>query len=451
MFDASTISHSRNADLIVVGGGLAGLIAAAKVAQAGHSVIVLEQARHWGGRAATQNKSGLHLNLGPHALYCSGHAFRLLQELQVPFSGRFPNPGRMRLLQGKSEFAFPASAWALLTSGLFTLREKWILARLFSSLPQMETQSLEHVSLQSWIEQRAGTGALAAFLRTMVRLNTYADDADSLSAGAALEQLKLGLAGNVWYLDAGWQSLIDGLQLRAKDAGAEFRNSSNAKRVEHDSEGVSVTLANDEVLRSRSAILAVAPDSVCQLLDLPKEAPLSRCTEQTTPVHAACLDICLSKLTRPEYRFALGLDRSVYYSVHSSAAKLAPEGIAVVHVMKYLREGAEKAYSATEAELEAVLDQMQPGWREHVVERRFLPGMTVSHCLPTAKDGGLAGRPAVAVTDRPGVFLAGDWVGSRGLLADASAASAEEAADCVLNALGQQSESAIGSAMYVRN
>jgi len=46
------------ADLIVVGGGQAGLSAAALVAQAGRSVIVLEQASHLGGRAATSDWQG---------------------------------------------------------------------------------------------------------------------------------------------------------------------------------------------------------------------------------------------------------------------------------------------------------------------------------------------------------------------------------------------------------
>ncbi|MDB5384537.1 MAG: crtN [Planctomycetaceae bacterium] len=451
-FEPSTMSFTqRDADVIVVGGGLAGLIAAAKVAQAEHSVIVLEQARHFGGRAATQVKSGLHLNLGPHALYCQGHAFRLLKELHVPFSGRFPNPGRSVLLQGKNEFAFPFSAWSLLTSGLFSLREKWILARLLQELPRMDVTSLTHVSLQTWIEQRAGRGNLNAFLRTLARLNTYADAAETLSAAAALTQLQVGLSGNVWYVDGGWQTLIDGLRSRASEDGTEFRTGSSVKRVERVGNGIKITLANGEELHSRAAILTVSPGAACQLLNLSEESPLARWSNTVVPVHAACLDVCLDRLSRPEHRFALGLDRSVYYSVHSAAAKLAPEGIAVVHIMKYLREDAEKSYSNTEAELEGVLDQMQPGWRAQVVERRFLPGMTVSHCLPAAAQGGTVGRPGVQVQEQPGVFLAGDWVGSRGTLADASAASAEDAANCVLNSFKNESQSATGSFTHVGN
>ena len=75
---------------------------------------------------------------------------------------------------------------------------------------------------------------------------------------------------------------------------------------------------------------------------------------------------------------------------------------------------------------------MQPGWREGVVERRFLPHLTVYHALPTAKDGGSHGRPGPAVPDIGNLYVAGDWVGPDGLLADASLASAKQAAECIL-------------------
>ena len=447
----STGFAPRNADLIVVGGGLAGLIAATKVAQAGHSVLVLEQSRHWGGRAATKVKAGLHLNQGAHALYCGGHAFRTLTELQVPFTGRFPNGGRALLLRGKTEYAYPATVWSWLTTGLLTLREKWIFSRLFRELPALEPRSLDKISLQTWVEQQAGRDNLAAFLRTMFRLNTFAADAERLSAGAAIEQLQMGLAKNVWYLDGGWQSLVEGLQGRAKTFGAEFRNSSGVQKVQSDGDGVSVTLANGEILRSRAAVLAVAPDMACKLLELPEDAAVPTWARQAIPVRVACLDVCLDRLPRPEHRFALGLDRPVYYSVHSAAAKLAPEGIAVIHLMKYLRGGDQQSPATIEAEREGMLDELQPGWRAHIVDQRFLPAMTVSHGLPTAATGGLSSRPAVRVDGRPGVFLAGDWVGTRGMLADASAASAEEAANCVLDSFRPQREApaVIGSAMYV--
>ena len=61
--------------------------------------------------------------------------------------------------------------------------------------------------------------------------------------------------------------------------------------------------------------------------------------------------------------------------------------------------------------------------------------MVVTQALPEAASGGLQGRPATTVANHPRVFLAGDWVGARGMLADAAAASAEESAQRVLKLL----------------
>jgi phytoene dehydrogenase-like protein len=83
-------------------------------------------------------------------------------------------------------------------------------------------------------------------------------------------------------------------------------------------------------------------------------------------------------------------------------------------------------------ELEALVDAVQPGWRDAAVHTRFLPHLRVAHDLPTPDARGLRGRPGPRVPDWPGLYVAGDWVGPAGLLADASLASAQAAADAVL-------------------
>lgn len=75
-----------------------------------------------------------------------------------------------------------------------------------------------------------------------------------------------------------------------------------------------------------------------------------------------------------------------------------------------------------------MLDSAQPGWREQVIHRRFMPALVVANDIPQAARGGLAGRPGPEVPDAPGLFVAGDWVGPEGMLSDAATASARAAA-----------------------
>lgn len=422
----------RRTDLVVVGGGLAGLTAAALVARAGRSVVVLEQATALGGRAATHVRQGVHFNLGAHALYRRGAAFRIFTELGVPFTGHFPSPGRALLFKGESPRLLPLGPVSLFACGMFSLAEKLRLARFLGAVGRLDARSFDRVTASEWVRQTIGTGNPAELLLALLRLSTYADDPGRMSAGAAVKQLQLALAGNVLYLDGGWQTMVDGLRDRAAAHGAQIRTGARVEAVRSDAGAVTVRLAGGETLHGRSAVLAVPPGVAAELLDLPAESPLTRRAEGAVPVRAACLDVALAKLPRPKHRFALGMDRPLYYSVHSAVAKLAPDGVAVVHLGKYLGSDTTTPAEAVEREMEAFLDRVQPGWREHILTRRFLPAMTVANDLPRADDGGLAGRPGVAVRERPDVFLAGDWVGAEGLLADAAAASAAEATRLVL-------------------
>jgi phytoene dehydrogenase-like protein len=433
-------------DLIVVGGGLAGLTAAALVAKAGRSVVVLEQASNLGGRAATQVKQGVHFNLGAHALYRRGEAFRIFTELGVSFQGHFPSSGRALLLDRRREYALPQGAGSLFVSRLLTLREKFRMAGLLAGFQRIDASAFDRLSVHEWVRRTAGAGSLADFLLALFRLSTYANDPERMSAGAALRQLQLALAGNVLYLDNGWQTLVDGLRSKAAEHGAVVRTGTRVESVSGDNEGVCVRLADGQAMHAGAAVLAVPPGTASELLG--REAVAGHRPGACIPVRAACLDVALRQLPRPKQRFALGLDKPLYFSVHSAVAKLAPTGIAVVHAGKYLGDDTSPPEVA-ECDMEELLDRVQPGWREYVVARRYLPVMTVANDLPRAADGGLPGR--VPVTVRDNIFLAGDWVGAEGMLADAAAASAAEAARRVLARLNCASPPVERSPSHVNN
>lgn len=76
---------------------------------------------------------------------------------------------------------------------------------------------------------------------------------------------------------------------------------------------------------------------------------------------------------------------------------------------------------------------------EDVVTDRFLARMVVAGTAPRPVNGGLAGRPGVADTGLENVFLAGDWVGPDGMLADAALSSGAVAAARAVRAADRSS------------
>ena len=254
-----------------------------------------------------------------------------------------------------------------------------------------------------------------------------------MSAGAAIEQLKKAQDKSVLYLDSGWQTLVDALRDVASRSGVKVETGVRVDAVTRDATGAvrGVRLADGSVVEASTVIVASSPSTAASLLEDSEQASLARWADQAIPVRAACLDLALSRLPKPRATFALGIDRPHYLSVHSATARLAPEGSAMIHAAKYLPPVHNDSSESVERDLESLLDLMQPGWREVVVYRRFLPDMIVMNALPLASLDGTRGRPGPQVIDVPGLFVAGDWVGEEGLLVDASLASARRAAEFI--------------------
>src|SRR5690349_17834270 len=99
-------------EVVVVGGGLAGLSAATYLARGGVSVTLFEKAAEVGGRAATQTYDGYAFNRGAHALYYGGAATQVLRELGIAFPGG--NPRGVMGLHGSRLYPFPSDPASLL-------------------------------------------------------------------------------------------------------------------------------------------------------------------------------------------------------------------------------------------------------------------------------------------------------------------------------------------------
>jgi phytoene dehydrogenase-like protein len=381
---------------VVVGGGLAGLTAAIALASKGHRVALYERSSRLGGRAGTLRRKGFALNFGPHALYCGGPAESTFRQWSIKFSGN-------RLSLADSSYFVSAGEKLPFISTLAGSGVPKLLAT-------VNADSIEG-SLNDWLQAESLPVDTQTLICALVRLTAYCTEPEKISARAAIRQLQLGFSKGVLYLDHGWATLADGLVKKGRILGIDFQ--ANAP-VGHIEPGV-VRFQNGRVIPASGIVIAVDWDGLSRLTNQKVTRPVSYQT--------ALLDLGLRRIPATA-KWALGLDAPFYLSVHSLWASLAPTGASLVHVSKFLGAGKR----GLQIELEAFADLLIPGWRQEVEVIRFLPRMVAN--------GGVivpSGRPDVDALGIEGVAICGDYVGSEGMLADASVSSALRAAAWVEN------------------
>jgi phytoene dehydrogenase-like protein len=404
--------------VVVVGGGIAGLVAAADLARSGMKPVLLESALQLGGRAQTNVTDGFCFNQGAHALYLAAEFKAALDDFGVKVSG------------GKADVANGLALWGDDVHG-------WPIRPAADAAPPLDPADRSALRAQL---RRIGQGdydgrgqplrAITAVLpprvrsviEALVRVTSYAHAPDLIEAGAAFDQLRLAFDG-AFYVDGGWGGLVEGLAAAARSGGAELRTEASVSAVVREERGWRVDIFGEPSIACNAVILAVPPSDAVRVAASSKA--LAAISSELRPARTMGLDLGLSPGVRPRASFALGMTAPTYMSTPSAVANLAPEGAVLAHLVRYLAPE-ETPNAGAISELERLADDLLPGWRSHETRRQRLVGITVSHDIPRWQTRGR--RAGAPVADAPGLFLAGDWIGDHGMLADAAAASARIAA-----------------------
>jgi zeta-carotene desaturase len=227
---------------VVLGGGVAGLVAAFGLADAGYRVTLLESRGWLGGRAFSfvDRASGARLDNGPHAMLGCYRAMRALLR-RLGTEDRFAKDRALRIAyrtaSGRIDrlalAALPvplAMPWALLRLGVpfgERLRALWGMGAVLRS-------ARESWSVDDWLAARAQRGAPAAYLwRPMCRaiMNVEPGDASARDFLATLRAAFLGSAGAgaFWLPRATWgEILADPAPVALARAGVTLRTGARA-------------------------------------------------------------------------------------------------------------------------------------------------------------------------------------------------------------------------------
>jgi phytoene dehydrogenase-like protein len=375
------------ADVTVVGGGLAGMVAAITAAEQGAKVHLYEAHQTLGGRARSSSPPFV-ANDGPHALYDNGPLWPWL--LQRDLIGRPARPSLGALAASRFRW-----------HGRLRRRPPAAVLRLLAN--RNRTVPVDQ-DFHGWVAAAHGEQAATA-VANLLGVATFDADPGRLSAAFAWEVL-LRVFGQLpaaaRYVIGGWGAMVARLQAYARQLGVVIELGARVDR-----------------LPEPPVIVATSLEAARQLL--------GDDTLRWDSGRTVLLDVGL-RHRRGDLFVISDLDEAGWAErFTASDPTLAPPGHSLVQAQMPLRPGE----SGTEGlrRLERLLELGYPSWRERLVWRRhgMANGRTGALDLPgrTWRD-----RPAVDRGD--GVFLAGDMVAASGLLSEVAFHSALAASRAAL-------------------
>ena len=155
-------------NVIVIGGGIAGLAASIYLARGGRRVTVFERRPHLGGRAVTHLRRGYRFNLGPHAFYRGGPGWQVCRELGIPVRGGIPDGSGIAMLGG-DRYRFPGNFLKLLTTNLLPLKARFEAAKLFVRIRRIDAKRFASMTAAEWLDANVSNDRLR---QTIAELNS---------------------------------------------------------------------------------------------------------------------------------------------------------------------------------------------------------------------------------------------------------------------------------------
>lgn len=415
-------------DVVIVGGGLAGYVAANYLAKTGMSILIIEKDKKVGGRARTDKINQEFFNLGPHALYKKGNAVPILQELGIELYGKSPKLQGL-LMNDKVEYTAPFNPLGVFTTGFLSWKERMEWLKVLVKLKSMKIEKLTEQTFQQWVQQITNSKNVQSLLLILGRLATYCHAPEKVSASVIVTHLKMVMQG-VLYIDRGWQTIIDQLHNKAVISGVQIQTGVIVNEIKMAENNIRLSLSTKEELICKYVLSTTGPRELMKMLGDNTTQTQMDFFAQLSAVKGAALDIALTQLPKPNRLFAMEITEPFYYSVHSNSAILSDnKNTIVLHVFKYLHPDDNIDGKELKKELEQFLEKIQPGWQKHKISSRFMPTITVNQRLPQIGDEQKLQRSKSEVT---GLYLAGDWVSSHSILSEGAVSSAKQAAEEII-------------------
>ena len=410
---------SSSPDVLIVGGGLAGLCCARVLQESGVGFQILEASDGLGGRVRTDALDGFLLDRGFQVLLTAyPEAKRVLDYARLdlkPFA-----PGAISWYAGRMNrlidpWRTPGAWWEVLQSEFGTLSDKLRIARLRNRLRRSSIEEIfrrpERSTKQALESERFSQQMIHRFFRPLLG-GILMDGALRSSSRMYEFVLKMLSEGNAALPARGMGAIP--AQLAEKFPAEAVRLNARVEEL-HENE---LKLAGGEILRARAIVVAADGPSAARLIG--EVEPASR--------SVTCFYYAADEPPMAQPVLLLNGDGAGPVNNFTVISQVAPSYAASgKHLVSATVLG---THQLTEAQLSGFIIAQMKNWFGKVASTwQFLRGYYLTHAQPQQFPGALE-PPQRPVRVRPGVYVCGDHLDNASI--HGAMVSGRRAAEAVL-------------------
>ncbi len=425
-------------DIIIIGGGFAGLSAAALLAQKKRRVLLLERSARLGGRAACIERAGFVWQYGQHShrLAHDGIAARVFDQLGTPIDFIDTRGNTAYLYRDGKLHRRPEGVAGFLCTALLPFAARLDFLRFYRRLLKEDANAWYDRTLLDYYRTHGHNPHVERFLG-FLGFTVMVADASRVSAGEVIQFLQRAAKAPVKQGEprGGAKQIIDKLAAAIRRYGGEIHAPEQVDAILIE-RGAAAGVKTDRGSYCAEHVVFAAP-----LPGLFKMAPPNlfspsfvEYVSNIRPSRGVSIDFVFNEPVTDMTGGILGVDMPLWVKFQSHIdPTIAPRGKCVNTWAMLLPPDAPATLEqadATEAHIRRIMEEIVPGCTGRIVRKRrlLLPVVNANMLVP---EQSYPHRPPIVSPDVKQLYFIGDTVQSEGCSGDIAFSSALRLAELI--------------------
>jgi phytoene dehydrogenase-like protein len=250
----------KTCDVAIIGSGIGGLCAAARLAHRGYRTLVVEKLPLVGGRFSSLEDKGFNITTGAMGIECGGALEETFQEVEAEFNVRRPPAPTLKYRIEGEDHEVPEGGGGLRKLVSIAAGEPEEADRVMAAIKRALTwkQPSRSLTLRQWLSHYTNDERVLGVFQSFCSA-IFASNAHEIPAAEFIAFIKTSRFRDYGFPPGGNRQVVETLAKRVREMGGEVWTRASAKRIlveEGKTVGIEVDREGEQVLVEAQAVIS---------------------------------------------------------------------------------------------------------------------------------------------------------------------------------------------------